>query len=676
MARPTVLIEADFAGNSTWNTNLHDYIIGVGSGFSISRGVDDNLQYNTSEINFSVTNKSRIFTQTLGSSSLYGKIEVGVKLRVKINTVIVWQGHIISYGWKFDARNKVNICNINAQDIGGIINKYANISAAYSGSITVNAAMTLITNQIFPTITTSFDTSTTTLPFYWAGITANLAEQRIDTQGTSAWGALQNLADHDMGGVLFVNKSNTLVFKKIENILGVASPKLWGSGTNVLPVYENYEIKFEDIAQKAEIETTNYQVDPAGTVIMYRETIDLINGGARKVEAYETYEFTATYDYVASSITTPAYTTDYLVNSSNNGTGGDRQADLTFSFVNNGANGTVFFYNFSATPFYISKMQIRGVPASPPTSSVVFSRELAPPSIYNQIGSIKKKFDFLSDTYIVRDYIYSQLRIHRYSNPALELQFKWGSALTTTEDTAIIADMIALELYDLVYYKSITNTGSNVDDYFRVVSIDHNIAIGQLFETTVKLIPSHMFRDKSNIAWDDFDRPNTASSLDTSPTGHIWTNDAGGFHINNNTATPNTSNNVSYFNLGSVEQIVEVFFSNLGVTSSGFVKILFSGTNFLNDVFEAAYGYNPVNGQTIAFSHNGVSLNTDIVSYTRKSNNTLELRVVKKSNKVKIFADGKLVLSTSHINLSAAGTYCGVISDSNTLFDNIYTQGI
>lgn len=680
MARPTVLVEADFLGDSSWSTALNSYIVGIGNGFSINRGVDNNLTYSTSQLSFTLTNRSREFSRENESSTLYGKIDAGVKVRVKVNGTVIWQGHISRYGWTYDAANKEYQCEVEAQDLGFLIQSYNKIQVPYSTSYDVDGAMQAVVDQITPAITGySLDDSPIALDYYWEGYSSSLTDEE-----RNAWDALLNLTNHDLGGVLFVNKSNTLRFITGTSLLGITADRTWGQGTSIKPFYEQYRTRFEDIATRVKVDTQTYEEGPGGTVVIYEEDIDTTNPDnedkAIKIQPYEIREYDATYDYVISSMTTPVYTTDYTVNSKWDGSGLDMQSSLTFSCINNGTYARVFMYNFSDKDMFVTKMRIRGTVVSPPTETTSFAETLSSPSIFNQSGEYNVSLNYLDDRPVVHNYMYSQLRIKRYANPILTLKFNWGAY--DESDSTTTTDMIALELYDGVYYKSVTSTGSESDDYWRVVSIDHSIVIGGLFETTVTLVPSHIFRDSQNVVWDNFEREDTASALGTSPTGYAWTNISNGIHISSNKAA---ANNTGYcavnINTGRDDHVVEALFEQVDGTKMTFGVTIGTNSSHTNDFWQVLYEKDGATSRIRLFKAVGGITYGYVVSFnfTPNSSQTIEMRAIKVRDKLKVWIDGVLRINYKDSQLINSGkTYAGVFMIYSTTLrgDNFYAQGL
>lgn len=125
---------------------------------------------------------------------------------------------------------------------------------------------------------------------------------------------------------------------------------------------------------------------------------------------------------------------------------------------------------------------------------------------------------------LVRDFGHSELMKGRYPSEEIELKFAWKNDATRTE-------MIQLEYGQLKQYKDtgLVAHGLFADDYYRVVGYQHNITIGAVEFTTVRLRPANLFHNIDVMTWDQFERSDGAPGK--TPTGDTWTVTSGTWAI-------------------------------------------------------------------------------------------------------------------------------------------------
>ena len=99
-------VEADFDRDGSYGTDLTGYVTNPGGTISWQRGLGKDGVYQVSRLGLSLNNSSGIFTVDNSASSLYGKIEPEVPLRVVATFAgaeyAAWTGYIKSWrhGWR------------------------------------------------------------------------------------------------------------------------------------------------------------------------------------------------------------------------------------------------------------------------------------------------------------------------------------------------------------------------------------------------------------------------------------------------------------------------------------------------------------------------------------------------------------------------------------------------
>lgn len=285
----------------------------------------------------------------------------------------------------------------------------------------------------------------------------------------------------------------------------------------------------------------------------------------------------------------------------------------------------------------------------------------------------KKKESFVlpwvSDSNKARDYGYSRLRELRYPEEKLELTFPWAT-------TTMATHFMQLELGDQVTYDDTSlgvSIGSYNNDYYRVQRMTLNVIIGQAVETVVVLRPSYNYRNHDKIAWDDFNRADSAS-LGVTPTGKTWVASSGTCSIASKYAVP-TATMVQTFDLDAADLNAEVSLSNLSADSSQGAGLVFRYSNNSN------YWrfFISKNGATLEWVLSKIvsGSTSTVTSGTWVASDRAELRIVARGSRIRGWVDRKLVTDTSDSALSTnehVGMYA--INTTTARFKDFYVEGI
>jgi len=497
----------------------------------------------------------------------------------------------------------------------------------------------------------------------------------------NVWQQANDVANHELAGFFYTSKDSKFIFKKASNMMGSTVSRTWGQGTSILPISANEKYRVEDMAIKSKIKVMKYDSSQSATAVIWSDPRGAETNDSRLVPERFGYTAYIYYETLSTPIT-PVANVDYKLNSLANGTGTDYiitppGAPITVSFGAFGSNGGVIGFYHPLNPFYITKLQIRGTtPLVQPNEEVSIERIENTPITFIGTGTIDHDFSYYGDIPLMRNYTVSELKKHRYYTSNLILDFLWGDYHNST--SAVTTDMIALELGELVRYKDTggVETGLGINEYYRVIGIKHHIAIGELFQTEVTLTPSHNFRNPTAIVYDDFKRPDIAASIGTPPTGTVWTAVGAAMSVSGNRIKADTAGvSVVHQTLGTSNQVVEAKFSSLSASAVETVGLTFSYLNSSNYYY--AYWDDVTNRIDIQRVSAGATTYPAFVSYTPNSNGRMELRVIKIAGLIRVWVDGKLII-TYEDGSPVNGNNAGILIYNTTLVycDGFYAQGL
>jgi len=145
MTASVLYIDADIDNNDSFSLSLLDYMVAEFSDVNIQRGIDENREYQSSEVTFKLTNRSSIFTLNNYSSSIWGRWGIGVKIRVNATKDAVvfnlWTGYITNLDYEYDFQIKQYVCSVTCNDLSYILDKYTEIKVPFAQNITTSEAI-------------------------------------------------------------------------------------------------------------------------------------------------------------------------------------------------------------------------------------------------------------------------------------------------------------------------------------------------------------------------------------------------------------------------------------------------------------------------------------------------------------------------------------------------------
>jgi hypothetical protein len=532
VATITWTLSADFDGDTVYETDLTPYIDMPGMDLRISRGIGRDGRRLTSRMTLTLSNRDGTFTPENSASSLFGLIAPGVPVKLMANysavDYTIWTGYAMS--WKPTYRVGVpSTCNVECEDLfwflqnGGLVHVTAATTRDTDGAlVAIMDAMGLTAGD------RDFDDGVQDLPMHFAA-----GEKPLD--------AMTAVVASEMGGLLYPSATGQIRFESRASRLGSTPGDTWGSGTDISPQEEEYDLNPLELFTSVVARATVFLTGQADTPIFEfsQNMFTKPTATSMALAAGEVWQrtFQANSAYVA--LTTPDAVYDYTANDAQAGTGTDRTSSLTPTVTDHGGNKfTLKLVNGHSGTIYVTKFRLRGQP-------VEFFADRSEASFSLSMSGLPSgkglEFDvpFAGDSGgKLRDYAYQELRVGRYPWPVLRLSFMAAFA------DEILA-MLSVDLGDLISYTSASDLfqSAMVDDLWYVEALDYTVPAGwagELFSIRVTLIPSYVYRNLDAIVFDTFDRANASGDLGTSFSGDAWSDDTG-FDIASNAARPNST---------------------------------------------------------------------------------------------------------------------------------------
>lgn len=658
-------IECDFDVNGTWDTDITADI--VESGYQISRGYDSEGRIRTTQIQLELRNNDGKYTPYYSSSSLYGKVVPQVPIRVTITIGItdytLWTGYIksISNRWTMTGGNvgPRARATLVASDIGEWLT-----SATVKG-------VTVADRQTGAALTAIFTDIGLSAPFYSVDTGASTLSYHF-VRNQPAPNAILDVVNSEMGGAYYLDAAGVLQFKDRHHWLGIAPDLSAGDGTTIVPNEAVFVQNIEDLVSIAQVTPTIRVTGQDGQEVwrMSRNAAQNPPNGIY-IPAGGVYG-PVQFDYVAplEALTTPVASKDYQFTANQDGTGTDLTADMDVVVDDLGAGFSIQINNTGATGAYCKFFRLRGQPV--PFVADTPTYEFGKSTLIPVIGRTATfTVPFTDDGTICRDYAMQMLRTYRYQYPWLTLTFKWGN-----DDIANA--MAALEIGDQVYYVDTAvdvAQSAMIDEWWRVMAIDHTHRPKTLPVTVVKMVPCYLYRDLDHIVYDLFTRDDTANSLGVSTSDDTWTTTTWKIHTNKAVPTSNPSTALVTVG-GSGDMVVEAQCEGMDadVDAQGVYYRYKDATHYWRAVLDASTQAVQLWCNDPAYF--GLNKVAD-VSWTRKA--SAEIRVLVQGDRHRVYVDGVLYIEwvDSHSNTETiAGLYYEGINPTTRAIDDFYCQGL
>lgn len=649
----TFNLEADFDRNGSYETALSSYTGKV----SVSRGMGRDGQYKVGQMSFGVRNDSATFTPEYTSSSLFGQLEPGVPVRLRIthNSIdySLFAGYMKRTVNKWQSGN-VASADFTAQDLLAYLAGYSTTNVTVAERTTSAALTAIATNIGLSGGDYSFTGGQQTLPYHWS-------------RNQDALSAMMDVVNSEMGGTLFADGDGVLQFQGRHERLGVTPDDTWGDGTTIYPSSIEYEVSDDNLISSVSIQANVFVLDDPNLVVFVASRNK--DSTSFSLTAGETYEVELDYAQPITSLTTPVAQTDYQYNTASDGTGTDETANVDVTVTDLGAGFRLKLVNNSASTVYQMKFQLRGIPLNYVSDRPTFISELSIPG--EKIDqSIAMLIPFADDDVQARNYSQGLLRTYRYPYPRLRLTIPWR------DDDAAVA-MLTAELGDLIAYtdRSVAvSRSSYVDDWWRIEALSHDVSANAGNTTQVTLVPSYLYFNLDAVLFDDFTRDNASGDLGTSLFGDVWANDSG-FDIASNKAVANSGTlSIATLDLGTgiTDQVVEVSTSNMtvGIAQAGVVLRYADANNHVRAYFDDQFN-------VIALVKVVAGTPTVLGDPAWTPTATGEIRAMVQGTRYRVWVDRVLVIDATDSDL-ASNTTVGIYANnaSGVQFANFHARGL
>lgn len=663
MVTITWTLKADFDGVGTYDFDLTPYVDMPGMDLRVSRGIGRDGKPQTSKLGFRLSNRDGIFTPENTASALYGKVVPGVPVRLTATYATVdysiTTGYAMSWKVNFQAGISSTV-DVECDDIFWFLKNGDPVNVTVSAARDTDAALVAICDALgLVAGDRNFDDGVQDLPLHFA-VFQNPLE------------AMQAVAASEMGGLLYPAADGRIRFESRASRLGTTVDATWGDGTLIQPVAEEYNLNPLEFFTSVTARSTVFRQGQADIEIFrFSRSMDTRpNPDSISLAAGEVYERDFDTQAAVVAITAPVAQTDYQANDAIDGSGTDRTSLLDVTVTDHGAGRfTLKMVNTHSGTVYVTRFRLRGQPVEFYADRAQVQFSLSVPGLK---AGLPLQFDvpFAGDTGgKLRDYAYQEQRVGRYPWPVLRLPFK-----------AVLADqigaMLAADLGHLIAYASAQDDyqSAQVDDWWYIEALEYRVPAGwagEVFECTVTLIPSYVYRNLDAIGFDVFDRDNATGDLGTSTQGKAWANDTG-FDIVSAKARANTDTlSIPDLTLGVNDQIWEVQLADIGTGDEvGLNLRKTDANNYLRAYVDK--GSNEVILEEVVA---GVA--TELASPAFTVGSAHEMRVMVQDTRVRVWVDRlRYIDATTSITTGTKGGLFARNASGTTTFANPYGEGL
>ncbi|HEU0072478.1 MAG TPA: hypothetical protein VFS30_00565 [Dehalococcoidia bacterium] len=379
-----------------------------------------------------------------GNLNLYNKIQV--KATLSATPYPMFTGYIVSFTPDGIGRTVTVQC---VDEFYFLRNFHLNLAVA-SDKLTGDR-MDAILDLFDATVSAAadLDTGQTTLPRpYW--------------RNTDALTGLQECADHDLGGIIFMSAGGVFTFRD-RNARALAD----SDGTITRMQGIEYMYSEDQLYTDVILQVGGYEEGAADSMIWTYQPLPVF------LAKDATLKIDPNYVSPATSVTTPVEGTDYVANVQQDGSGTDLSSDMSSTFTDYGHGALWSITNNSPNGVWFQALKVRGTPLQLPTSlrtvSAQATSSIAPfDKTYEQTYRLLG-LDNLTELQGWADYIASH-----YSEPHPRLSL---TLFPHSDDSnAQLTQMLARELNDRV---TITDDSfaysAQVDEDFFIEGISHTL---------------------------------------------------------------------------------------------------------------------------------------------------------------------------------------------------------
>lgn len=654
-----VIPEADFDRDGVYETDLSDYFNERAGGLTISRGASRQGAPGEGTLQLHLDNYDGTFTLDYQSSTLWGQLEAHVPIRVRavLNGAegVGFTGYVSRYQPKF-GRPGQNRCAIEAKDLFAHLAGYPLVNLTVSENPTTGDAVERIADALGIAAIVDASPGMENLPRHYA-------------RNANALTALMDVVRSEMGGEAFVNADGVLRVLDRSDRLGIDDVvHTWGTGTDVVPEGVAPDLTDDDLITSCAVQANMFLLsDQEEVVYSFSRNAQNAVPDSLFLQANVPYEVELDFGQSATGLIEPESGVDYTANSAIDGSGTDQTSSLTVTITDRGAGMKLRL--LSSVDTYITWFQQRALPADFVVDRPVFTHALSIPNTVMEQG-VTLQVPWASDSQRTRDYPVVICRTYRYPYSLSKLDFAW--------DTDAIAEaMLSAELWDLVYFADTGPGGTewltNIAGYFYIAGLQHRWTPGQVFRTSVTLVPADLYCDLDSVVTDDFDRANATGDLGTALSGDAWAGDSAFDIVDGAARASSDSAQTPYVRCGdATDQVVEVQLSEMGAGDEVGLTFRFEDANNHYRAY-LDKGSNEVILERVV---GGVVTEVSSPAYTVGT--SAEIKVCIQDTRIRVWVDRRMYIDATDAGW-APGYRCGLFArnaSGTAKFKHFHGRGI
>lgn len=328
--------------------------------------------------NLVIHNRERVFNKLNSSSPLYGKLLPGRSMYLDVvidgfPAVRLFTGQTASIGGSSPVGELYRV-PIGCADAFDEL-RFMNLRTDLLENLRVDEVLDEILDAAGSTLTRDFDAATVSLPRAW-WYRANTLD------------ALLTAARNSLGGNVFMSAGGEVVFRDyFARALAASHMTIFG-GQNA-----EEELRRDDFVDTVRLLRAGLDVATGNTVLYSLNPVGrVIYPGSDHPD--NTWH--GQYGVAGKNVIEPVTTTDFVFNSSSDGTGTDKTVQATVSdFTSYGGGFSITWNNLDSAPLYCMKLDIRGQAVRKSNDERTIEVAAASPVISGQ--EFRREFEFIDD---------------------------------------------------------------------------------------------------------------------------------------------------------------------------------------------------------------------------------------------------------------------------------------
>ena len=457
----TYAVEINWAGDATSLTD-GTYVDEVGYVIdaSIRRGRNDELGVTEAgRMTLIMNNNSGRFSPEYASGALYGNLQPYRRIRLKATFSAVTYTRFTGFITAIRPNGMSRECVIECEDLFLFLRNYHLNMPLQSGVLTGELIEDVLDEVGIATADYDCDAGQTVIPTWYA-------------RNTDALTAVQDLADHDLGGVVFIAGDGTFTYRDRHARAQEASQATISGPPGLV-----YDRGDSNLFNKVILQAGGFEAGIPGSVIWSQQPLPLL------VPAADTEVIiNPNFWQQSTDVIEPVSGTDWIANDAADGSGTDRTSEFTesptYPWESYGGGAQWRLVKTRPRDMYLTQLKQRGTPMGLPTHLRDVTRTVAG-SILPFDRAFQRSYPWISDRSLLGDF--ADYITQNYSDPQPRI------VVTLLPDaSATIVQMLAREIGERM---TITDTtfaySSQVDGDFFIESIEERINPRQQAHTTI-----------------------------------------------------------------------------------------------------------------------------------------------------------------------------------------------